>query len=368
MPNSATVEECKDAYMLSWRLCLKANALYRDGSKLSQPLAASILSDDEDEIEEIIEAPAAAKAPLVAERIVERVIERVVNLRAKRERLPNRRKSYIQKAIVGGHKVYLHTGEYEDGSLGEIFIDMHKEGAAFRSLMNNFAIAISIGLQYGVPLEEFVEAFTFTRFEPHGVVEGNDAIKMATSILDYVFRELAISYLGRTDLAHVQPHDVLPDSMGRGASEGALDDAQSAEFDSVPRFASKGYVRNLIVFHGTRNGEAKASAGVAAEVGAAAYATGTGTIVAAAVNGGGHAITSHGAAAAAPAIARPDTVGAVAVDAAFAEALDDRLERIREARLKGYEGDACGECGNFTLVRNGTCMKCTTCGATSGCS
>ncbi len=364
MPNSATVEECKDAYMLSWRLCLKANALYRDGSKLSQPLAASILSDDEDDIEEIIEAPAAVKAPLVAERIVERVIERVVNLRAKRERLPNRRKSYIQKAIVGGHKVYLHTGEYEDGSLGEIFIDMHKEGAAFRSLMNNFAIAISIGLQYGVPLEEFVEAFTFTRFEPHGVVEGNDAIKMATSILDYVFRELAISYLGRTDLAHVQPHDVLPDSMGRGASEGALEDTQSAEFDSVPRFASKGYVRNLIVFHSARNGEAKASA----EVGAAAYATGTGTVVAAAVNGGGHAITSHGAAAAAPAIARPDTVGAVAVDAAFAEALDDRLERIREARLKGYEGDACGECGNFTLVRNGTCMTCTTCGATSGCS
>jgi ribonucleoside-diphosphate reductase alpha chain len=359
MPNAATVQDCKDAYMLSWRLCLKANALYRDGSKLSQPLAASVLTDDEDDLDEIIEAPAAAKAPLVAERIVERVIERVVNMRARRERLPNRRKSYIQKAIVGGHKVYLHTGEYEDGTLGEIFIDMHKEGAAFRSLMNNFAIAISIGLQYGVPLEEFVEAFTFTRFEPHGVVEGNDAIKMATSILDYVFRELAISYLGRTDLAHVQQHDVLPDSMGRGASEGALDDKQSAEFDSVPRFASKGYVRNLIVFHGARNGEAKASAG-------------TTSVMAAAVNGGGgavHAVSGNGAAmAAAPAIGRPDTVGAVAVDAAFAEALDDRLGRIREARLKGYEGDACGECGNFTLVRNGTCMKCTTCGATSGCS
>ncbi|MGH6927388.1 MAG: vitamin B12-dependent ribonucleotide reductase, partial [Dongiaceae bacterium] len=161
MPHSATVQDCKDAYMLSWRLCLKANALYRDGSKLSQPLAASVLTDDEDDLDEILEAPAAAKAPLVAERIVERVIERVVNMRARRERLPNRRKSYIQKAIVGGHKVYLHTGEYEDGSLGEIFIDMHKEGAAFRSLMNNFAVAISIGLQYGVPLEEFVDAFVF---------------------------------------------------------------------------------------------------------------------------------------------------------------------------------------------------------------
>ncbi|HUL09757.1 MAG TPA: vitamin B12-dependent ribonucleotide reductase, partial [Candidatus Acidoferrum sp.] len=370
MPNAATVQQCKDAYMLSWRLGLKANALYRDGSKLSQPLAASVLSDDEDDIEEIIEAPAAAKAPLVAERIVERVIERVINMRAKRERLPNRRKSYIQKAIVGGHKVYLHTGEYEDGTLGEIFIDMHKEGAAFRSLMNNFAIAISIGLQYGVPLEEFVEAFTFTRFEPHGMVEGNDAIKMATSILDYVFRELAISYLGRTDLAHVQPSDVLPDSMGKGATEGALVAEESQALDAVKRLASTGYVRNLIVFHGARNGQAE-SAAVAAPV--MAEAVNGGTVVTASAGNGAVAVAaaSHGngaAAGVAVGIGRNGAVGAVAVDAAFAEALDDRLERIREARLKGYEGDACGECGNFTLVRNGTCMKCTTCGATSGCS
>ena len=125
-----------------------------------------------------------------------------------REKLPDRRKGYTQKAVVGGHKVYLRTGEYEDGRLGEIFIDMHKEGAAFRSLMNNFAIAISLGLQYGVPLEEYVEAFTFTRFEPAGFVQGNDAIKNATSILDYVFRELAISYLGRHDLAHVSPEEI----------------------------------------------------------------------------------------------------------------------------------------------------------------
>ena len=135
------------------------------------------------------------------------MVERVERLR-EREKLPDRRKSYIQKAVVGGHKVYLHTGEYEDGRLGEIFIDMHKEGAAFRSLMNNFAIAISLGLQYGVPLEEYVDAFTFTRFEPAGLVQGNDAIKNATSILDYVFRELAISYLGRNDLAHVAPEDI----------------------------------------------------------------------------------------------------------------------------------------------------------------
>src|SRR5881227_2644161 len=160
------------------------------------------------------------RTTIVTERIVEKIIEKV---RAQeREKLPHRRKGYAQKAIVGGHKVYLHTGEYENGRLGEIFIDMHKEGAAFRSLMNNFAIAISIGLQYGVPLEEFVEAFTFTRFEPSGLVEGNDAIKMATSILDYLFRELAISYLGRNDLAHVQPTDLQPDAMGKGVKEGEI--------------------------------------------------------------------------------------------------------------------------------------------------
>jgi ribonucleoside-diphosphate reductase alpha chain len=138
--------------------------------------------------------------------------------------------------VVGGHKVYLRTGEYEDGGLGEVFVDMHKEGAAFRSLMNNFAIAISIGLQYGVPLEEFVEAFTFTRFEPSGIVDGNDAIKMATSILDYLFRELAISYLDRGDLAHAQPGDLMPDTVGKGEAESNL----------MRQAASNGFVRNKL--------------------------------------------------------------------------------------------------------------------------
>src|SRR5690606_20406102 len=166
MPNDATVEDCKSAYLLSWRLALKANALYRDGSKLSQPLNAALIADEDDEVEEAVEAllaqPTAAKTAQIAERIVEKVIERVERVR-ERERLPSRRTGYTQKAIVGGHKVYLHTGEYSDGRLGEIFIDMHKEGAAFRAMMNNFAIAVSLGLQYGVPLEEYVEAFTFTR-------------------------------------------------------------------------------------------------------------------------------------------------------------------------------------------------------------
>ena len=209
MPNEATVEDCKQSYMLSWRLALKANALYRDGSKLSQPLNAQLLADDDEEQEEVAEQlladkPMAARAAVAAERIVERIIER----QREREKLPDRRKGYTQKATVGGHKVYLRTGEYEDGRLGEIFIDMHKEGAAFRSLMNNFAIAISLGLQYGVPLEEYVDAFTFTRFEPAGLVQGNDTIKNATSILDYIFRELAVSYLGRNDLAHVDLSEI----------------------------------------------------------------------------------------------------------------------------------------------------------------
>ncbi|RUX84637.1 vitamin B12-dependent ribonucleotide reductase, partial [Mesorhizobium sp. M2A.F.Ca.ET.040.01.1.1] len=173
MPNEATVEDAKNAYMLSWKLALKANALYRDGSKLSQPLNASLLADgeeDEDEaVEQLIAAPAAQRAVQVTEKIVERVIERLYR---DREKLPNRRKGYTQKAVVGGHKVYLRTGEFDDGRLGEIFIDMHKEGAAFRAMMNNFAIAISLGLQYGVPLDEYVEAFTFTKFEPAGMVQG----------------------------------------------------------------------------------------------------------------------------------------------------------------------------------------------------
>ena len=192
MPNVATIEDCQKAYELSWSLGVKANALYRDGSKLSQPLAASLVEDD-DEAQEVLESGSAQeKAVVLAEKVVEKVIVKEI-IKSHREKMPQRRKGYTQKAIVGGHKVYLRTGEYEDGNLGEIFIDMHKEGAGFRAMMNNFAIAVSVGLQYGVPLEEFVDAFTFTKFEPAGMVQGNDSIKNATSILDYVFRELAVS-------------------------------------------------------------------------------------------------------------------------------------------------------------------------------
>jgi len=342
MPNLATVEDCKNAYMLSWRLGLKANALYRDGSKLSQPLSSSLI-DDEDLMEEIVEAAPAQRAPLIAEKIVERIIERV----ASRQRLPQRRKGYTQKAAVGGHKVYLRTGEYDDGRVGEIFIDMHKEGAALRSWVNNFAIAISIGLQYGVPLEEFVEAFTFTRFEPSGPVEGNEAIKMSTSILDYIFRELAISYLDRTDLAHVQPDDLLPGAMGSGELESALPRTEP----KIPvEKVSRGFVRtNLVVFRG----------GAGAAEGAAPDAVGHVHVASAPAAASTAAVALHGYAEGSAALAmEPEVVAAV----------DAKLAKRREARLKGYEGDSCTECGNFTLVRNGTCMKCDTCGSTTGCS
>src|SRR5579862_1137979 len=360
MPNEAAVEDCKEAYMLSWRLGLKANALYRDGSKLSQPLNSQLVSDDDsddDHVEQLYAAPPVQRAAQVAEKIVERVVERIERMR-ERERLPDRRKGYTQKAVVGGHKVYLRTGEYDDGRIGEIFIDMHKEGAAFRSLMNNFAIAISLGLQYGVPLEEYVEAFTFTRFEPSGIVEGNDTIKMSTSILDYIFRELAISYLGRSDLAHVEPADLMPDTVGKGvAAESNWPDSNLREpsGDSgadvaamMQRVASQGYVRKgLTVLQG---GARRAGGRSDTAARATAAATDDMPLFAGALAGGTLAFAETTTVA----IASPPP--------------DTRLEKIREARMKGYEGDSCGECGNFTLVRNGTCLKCDTCGSTSGCS
>ena len=242
MPNEATVEDCKAAYILSWKLGLKANALYRDGSKLSQPLQSQLIADEseEDDVQDnvlaaFLDKPAAARASGLAEKIVEKVVERIVIMR-ERERMPDRRKGYTQKAVVGGHKVYLRTGEYDDGRIGEIFIDMHKEGAALRSLLNNFAIAVSLGLQYGVPLDEYVDAFTFTRFEPSGPVQGNNSIKYATSILDYVFRELAVSYLSRFDLAHVEPAEGGFDALGKGVEEGRP--------SPDTRYVSKGLTRS----------------------------------------------------------------------------------------------------------------------------
>jgi len=327
MPNNATVEECGKAYMQSWKLGLKANALYRDGSKLSQPLSSALVDDDDmEEFEDAVASPQAAAVTPVVEKIVEKIIERERIIRSEdRERLPHRRKGYTQKASVGGHKVYLRTGEYEDGRLGEIFIDMHKEGAAFRSLMNNFAIAVSIGLQYGVPLEEFVEAFTFTRFEPQGIVTGNDAIKMSTSILDYTFRELAISYLDRHDLGHVSMADLEMDTTGGGEAQSAL----------VNRVTSRGFIRKQ---------------------GLVVYSSGAGQAASAVATAAPEAATSLKPAPA-EATATAAVMGAASV-----------TDQIQQARMQGYEGESCPECQNFTLVRNGTCLKCNTCGSTTGCS
>ena len=291
MPADATIEDVKQAYHTSWRSMLKAVALYRDGSKLSQPLNSTTDA----------EAAAAADVEAVAEKMTEKVITKYIR---ERHRLPDRRAGYTQKAVVGGHKVYLRTGNYEDGSLGEIFLDMHKEGAAFRSLMNCFAIAISLGLQHGVPLDEFVDAFVFTRFEPNGMVIGNDRIKMATSVIDYVFRELAITYLGRTDLSHVPDEDLRSDTLGTKIGQGPVAMIPIATAAVLPL------------------GEPIHTARAAAPL-----------------SGGSGAVVETRA-----------------------------LSASEIAKLKGYEGDPCGDCGQFTMVRNGTCLKCVTCGTTTGCS
>jgi ribonucleoside-diphosphate reductase alpha chain len=311
MPHSATIDDVKKAYKMSWQLMVKANALYRDGSKLSQPLNTVADADSEP----IVMEEEKSEPVRVAERIVHRYI-------ARRRRLPDRRAGYTQKSRIGNHKIYLRTGEYSDGTLGEIFIDMHKEGAAFRSMTNCFAIAISLGLQHGVPLDEFIDAFLFTRFEPNGVVAGNPHIKMTTSIIDYIFRELAITYLGRHDLAHVSPEDLRGDAIGRAEEEEP--DFEDEEPMEAPKLLKEpAPIPKAFITPRTDHLKPLPSNGHDKSNGHS--------------NGGG---------------------GGVAV----------MTDKIRQARLKGYEGDPCSECGQLTLVRSGACCKCDTCGATSGCS
>ncbi len=355
LPAAASINDCAKSYMLAWQLGLKSIALYRDGSKLSQPLASALIRADSEEDDDLADAlgaaPSAQKSQIVAERIVERIIERTPG----RRRLPDRRKGYIQKAIVGGHKVYLHTGEFDEGEVGEIFIDMHKEGAAFRSLMNNFAIAVSLGLQYGVPLDEYVDAYVFTRFDPAGPVKGNDQIKHATSILDYIFRELAISYLGRSDLAQVNPAESAVDAIGRGVSE------EKTQADAT-NLISKGFSRstvtdNLVILRGGDFDRLRQSAN-------------EDVIKPDEEN---EAIDVE----AEPVESAESPPEIEAQIAKLADAVNQKAPRgvlatpggaQRDARIKGYEGDACPDCGQFTLVRNGTCLKCDSCGASTGCS
>ncbi len=345
MPYDATVEDVKRAYWLSWQLMTKANALYRDGSKLSQPLnsvadspeaalLASITADEPAAVE-----PPKPEAVKVAERITERIVHRYI---ARRRRLPDRRAGYTQKARIGNHKMYIRTGEYEDGTLGEIFIDMHKEGAAFRSMTNCFAIAVSLGLQHGVPLDEYVDAFLFTRFEPNGIVQGNPYIKMSTSIIDYIFRELAITYLGRHDLAHVLPDDLRADTIGGD--------------DDVPAFEDEVQVSERIL-DDDKPGVLEVERKRAELLRPKSSHTKPGG------NGGNQD---------APAVSRvtttaPAGLAAPVAVAASAPALS-KSEKIRIAKQKGYEGDPCPNCQQLTLVRSGACAKCDTCGETSGCS
>ena len=339
MPNDATVEDCKSAYMLSWKLALKANALYRDGSKLSQPLNSALISEDDEDADDAIEAfhqqPMAARAAQVTERIVEKVVERVERKR-EREKLPDRRTGYIQKSTVGGHKLYVHTGEYKDGRLGEIFIDMHKEGAAFRAMMNNFAIAISLGLQYGVPLEEYVDAFVGTRFEPSGFVQGNDTIKSATSILDFVFKELAISYLQRFDLANVQPEDPSPTAIGLPVSTGLV----------------RGRVtEHLRVVEGTAMRQEPPSE------------PGRGVVV---------ALDGNAALKVEPILAaETERVVEATVLKLFENApqLSD-AEKRGEAKAMGYTGEFCPNpaCMSSKMRKTGTCSVCEDCHQSLGCS
>jgi ribonucleoside-diphosphate reductase alpha chain len=294
MPNGASYEDVKGAYLLSWRSALKAVALYRDNSKLSQPLSSIAPGVDPlaDTIKELEQGQPSRSAPDLA----------APDLRGLRKSLPSRRSGYTQKGKIGGHTVYIRTGEYNDGTLGEIFLDMHKEGAAFRSLLNSFAIAVSLGLQYGAPLEEYVDAFTFTRFEPSGMVQGHDYVKMATSVIDYIFRDLAISYLKRSDLGQIKPDDLsLTGGRENGGDEGAG--------VSGPRISR------------ARRGGAKAGGG----------------------DFSGRKIPAG-------------------------ERAGQDEAQAAQARIKGYEGDPCPVCGSFTLIRNGTCMKCDTCGGTTGCS
>jgi len=268
LPEEATIQTVKDTYYNAYKMAIKSIALYRDGSKLSQPLSSShaeeLFADIETENK---------NDPSTKERIVE-----ITKYVAKRKKLPARRTGYTQKAKIAGHSIYLRTGEYNNGQLGEIFIDMHREGAGFRSLMNCFAIAISLGLQHGVPLDEFTDAFVFTRFEPNGMVGGNSHIKMTTSVIDYIFRELAISYLDRYDLAHVDDRTTQQAvELNTTDEHREIDDLQSTSF-------------------GTQ---------------------------------------------------------------------DDLIDN---AKKQGYTGDICEACGSMTMVRNGTCLKCVSCGSTSGCS
>ncbi|MFH0798987.1 MAG: vitamin B12-dependent ribonucleotide reductase [Pseudomonadota bacterium] len=319
LPNEATVEDIERLFVESWRQGLKAVALYRDGSKMAQPLSST--SED---VKKKLDSMPSQKG--IAAQSTSTEPQHVL----KRRRLPKKRLGFTQEARVGGHKVYLRTGEYEDGTLGELFVDMHKEGAAFRSMMNCFAIAISLGLQYGVPLEEYVDCFTFTRFEPQGVCD-HPNIKMVTSVVDYVFRVLGMEYMGRTDFVQVKPtkDEDLKMEMDRAKPAESPKAAETAAVAPKPMPPSEAIPE--------------------------AYAS---LPVAKAISSGGGLQTA----------AASGVVVQLLIPAAESP-VTKRGSTGLNAQLSGLMGDApfCDQCGSMT-VRNGSCYKCLNCGNSMGCS
>ncbi len=303
MPNHATIEDVEKAYMESWKGMLKALALYRDGSKLSQPLNAT--SDDYN----ILEIIGTNSDDDIDETQGPKELHE--HYLAKKVKLTGKRHGFVQESRVGGHKVFLRTGEYPGGRLGEIFVDMYKEGASFRALLNCFCIAISKALQHGVPLEEFIDAFTFTRFEPSGMVTDHEAIKNSTSIIDFIFRVLGYEYLGRTDFVHVKPTTEGNDMASKSGATPELNIAETAEKQtSISSYSSP--ATKLVKERTLENKSTPEE--------------------------------------------RLKRIAAT------------RSDKYAEAKRKGYTGEPCTECGSMKVRRNGACTVCDDCGATSGCS
>ena len=322
MPEDATVEDVTSVYNAGETMMLKAVALYRDGSKLSQPLSSALFDDEDadyDDEDEIVPSGPAGPDGLGAISEAERILNALPTmdardavrrsvglLRGERVPIPARARGFRQKARVGGFTIYMHTGEYDDGSLGEVFVSMSKDGAAFRSLMNCFAIAVSIGLQHGVPLDAYVDSFVHTKFEPNGMVTGNDRIKMSSSIIDYVFRELAISYLGRTELGHLTDDIEDPETQVEMFGPEIMSVGEP-DIEDAPMPPAGGVQASL--FGGVNT-----------------------------------------------AVAEPAAGGGVTT------------QMVAQARQLGLEGTPCDTCGQMSMVRNGSCLKCMSCGSTTGCS
>jgi ribonucleoside-diphosphate reductase alpha chain len=303
LPYEASMSDVANAYKQSWKLMLKANALYRDGSKLSQPLNATAA--------EWLDASENLETP--TEKVLELTTKVIKEYVSTRRKLPGKRKGYTQKVKIDGHTIYLRTGEYQDGGVGEIFLDINKEGTLLRSMMNCFAVSVSLGLQYGVPLEEFVDVFTFSRFAPNGMVQGHDNVKRATSIIDFIFRDLAINYLDRYDLAHVSSEEVNENLHSKVVSKQSQTHSDASKSSILMSRSVATLDQSIDVSGGVSEGR-------------------------------------------------------TTLTSTFDEEIYERYNARYEARIKGYEGDPCPECQALTLVRNGSCLKCDSCGTTTGCS